>query len=73
MHLIDAQSKQLQDSVQFIEKLRSGASSSKQPGAIKTYTPDKLREALQDAWLVVEVRFTSGLSSRFSAHTSSHD
>ncbi|ETI29304.1 hypothetical protein G647_01757 [Cladophialophora carrionii CBS 160.54] len=55
VHLIDAQEKQLSDSLKYIDGLRDA---SQRPdarwGDIKTFTPDSLRTALQDTWLIVE-------------------
>jgi hypothetical protein len=58
VNLIDAQEKQLSDGVKYIDGLRG--SSSPQPGAkwgeVKTFNSDSLKAAIQDAWLIVEVR-----------------
>lgn len=55
VHLIDGQSKQLQDSLRYIEKLRHAAQNlESRQGNIKTHTPEAIKEVLQDSWLVVE-------------------
>jgi hypothetical protein len=58
VNLIDAQEKQLSDGVTYIDGLRG--SSSPQSGAkwgeVKTFNSDSLKAAIQDAWLIVEVR-----------------
>ena len=55
MHLIDAQPEQLHDSVKFIDKLRRQLDQSDVTHSqIETHTPDTLKIALAEAWLVVE-------------------
>jgi hypothetical protein len=56
VHLIDAQSEQLQKAVAFIDKLRAesqGQISSR--GEVRTFTSDRIADALENVWLVVEV------------------
>ncbi|KAH0842092.1 3-hydroxyacyl-CoA dehydrogenase, C-terminal domain containing protein [Fonsecaea pedrosoi] len=55
VHLIDAQAKQLSDSVKYIDQLRAASQNPSQRwGEIKTFTSDSLPEGLKDTWLVVE-------------------
>jgi hypothetical protein len=57
VHLIDAQEKQLVDGVKYIDGLRAASQNPERSwGEVKTFTPDELQSALQDSWLVVEVR-----------------
>jgi hypothetical protein len=56
VHLIDAQSEQLQNAVAFIENLRSESQGqSCSCGDIKTFTSDRIADALDNVWLIVEV------------------
>lgn len=55
--MIDAQDRQLHDAVKYIDELRktSGRSDVKW-GKIQTFHADNLKSALENVWLVVEVR-----------------
>ncbi|KAF5679515.1 3-hydroxybutyryl dehydrogenase [Fusarium circinatum] len=63
VHLVDGQEAQLQASIKAIEEFRQSSSNkSASWGRIITHSPETLREALQAAWLVVEVS-NSGIIS----------
>lgn len=56
VHLVDGQDAQLQASIKAIEDFRQSSSNLNASwGRIITHSPESLREALQAAWLVVEV------------------
>ena len=57
VRLIDSQSSQLQDSIQFINDLRKTADRDPSTtwGTVSTHSPDDLVSTLKDTWLVVEV------------------
>ncbi|RKK71803.1 hypothetical protein BFJ69_g10660 [Fusarium oxysporum] len=56
VHLVDGQEAQLQASIKAIEEFRQSSSNRNAFwGRIITHSPESLREALQAAWLVVEV------------------
>lgn len=54
VHLIDAQSSQLQASVEAVEGFRSTQAPRGSWGRIKTHLPGNMEAALQSSWLVVE-------------------
>ncbi|OAP63782.1 hypothetical protein AYL99_03009 [Fonsecaea erecta] len=55
VHLIDAQAKQLSDSVKYIDQLRSASQrQNARWGEIKTFTSESLPAGLKDTWLIVE-------------------
>lgn len=56
VHLVDGQEAQLRASIEAIEEFRQSSSNRNAFwGRIITHSPESLREALQAAWLVVEV------------------
>jgi hypothetical protein len=56
VHLVDGQEAQLQASIKAIEEFRQSSNKRNTSwGRIITHSPESLREALQAAWLVVEV------------------
>lgn len=57
VHLIDAQQAQLEASLQAVEDFRSSWSDTdSKKGSILTHLPEELSKAVEDSWLVVEVR-----------------
>lgn len=57
MHLIDAQPKQLEDSIKAVNDFRlEWSPSNSKKGDIITHLPSELKLALENSWLVVEVR-----------------
>ena len=62
VRLIDAQQKQLDDGLASIKSLRSNSQAKDSSwGEVKPYTSDRLQQALENVWLVVEVCWSSGL------------
>lgn len=58
VRLVDLQEKQLQDGLKYVEQLRAETKDHDGNwGKIETCQPSSLQSALEDAWLVVEVRF----------------
>ena len=58
VHLIDAQSSQLEASLQAVDDFRtSWATPGSRNGKIVTHLPEELSEAVQQSWLIVEVCF----------------
>ena len=53
--LVDLQEQQLQDGLQYVEKLRAETSDHREWGRIETSHPSSLDILLSNAWLVVEV------------------
>lgn len=53
--LVDLQEQQLQDGLQYVEKLRAETNDAKEWGKIEISHPSSLDTLLRNAWLVVEV------------------
>lgn len=57
--LVDLQKQQLQDGLSYVNQLRNAAiDHEKNWGDVTVAHPDSLGSVLQDAWLVVEVRYS---------------
>lgn len=65
VHLVDGQEAQLQASIKAIDEFRQNSSNRNASwGRIITHSPEGLHEALQAAWLVVEVSNSAFLNSQ---------